>query len=119
VINNKMNKLEMQSALEGKGYTVREFSVYTGHDEKLGEIRSQCVQVVYGEFYLPDQVQEKIDLAEDLEELGIPYIEVLDREQMKSLCGIRAAKKDFKDSMIRHARKFLSLAERVDDFQIK
>jgi len=118
----KMENKKIEESLKTKGYDIRASIIYAnfkGELEKLGNIKDNSVQVIYGEFYLPNQVQEKISLAEDLEELKISYTEVLDREEMGSLCGIRAAKKDFKTFMVINARRFLSLAERLDDFKFK
>ena len=107
----KMENKKIEESLKTKGYDIRASIIYAnfkGELEKLGNIKDNSVQVIYGEFYLPNQVQEKISLAEDL-----------DREEMGSLCGIRAAKKDFKTFMVINARRFLSLAERLDDFKFK
>lgn len=117
-----MDRKKIKETLGVKGYVIRRYTIYVSIEgvlERVGNIKDNSVQVIYGEFYLPNQVQEKIALAEDLEELKIPYTEVLDREEMRSLCGMRAAKKDFKHHLIINARRFLSLAERVDDFEFK
>ena len=111
---------EIENRLLNRGYSIREGDICTSGGEKLGIIKGSKVEIVYGEFSLPSHVEERVSLVDELEDFEIPYTEVLDREEISSLCGvIRGAKRDFKDLMITNARRLLSLAERVDSFEFK
>jgi len=115
-----MNTEQIKNSLRNRGYEIdREKRIYDGNSKILGKLRKNYVEVVYREFYLPDQVEGQISLVEVLEDLKVPYTEVLDKEEMKVLCGVRKARESLKDSMVDNARRFLSLAQRVDNFKIK
>jgi len=106
----------IELAIKEKGYTIRDSVIFAGEGE-IGKINGNSVEVVYRAFWLPEEVEAQISLVEDLKNLEISYTEVLDRKSMQDLCGVRSAKGDLKDQMIFHARRLLSLAERVDDFK--
>jgi len=114
-----MDRKEIEQALINEGYHISDFAVFTADSEKLANLKRGSVEVVYDDFHSSAQVEEKADLVVDLQRLDIPYTEVLDKEAMKILCGTRDAKNDFKSYMVLHAKRLLSLAERVDGFEFK